>query len=173
MSVIVAKLKWLYQFFGLKSLREAGPDAWLIILMRSTRMLAYGATSLILALFFSALEFSDEYIGLFMTLTLLGDVLLSLSLTLIADGVGRRKVLFGGSCLMVVSGAAFAFFENLYILLAAAVVGVLSATGGDFGPFRAIEESTLSHLTNPKTRPQILSWYITMARFVKHRASPD
>lgn len=163
MSAVIVKLKWLYQFFGLKSLKDTGPDAWLIIMSRCTRMLAYGTNSLILALFFSALKFSDEYIGLFMTLTLLGDLLLSVVLTLVADGIGRRKILFLGSFLMVLSGAAFAIFENFWILLAAAVIGVISATGSDFGPFRAIEESTLSHLTNSKTRPEVLSWYITTA----------
>lgn len=36
-----------------------------------------------------------------MTLTLLGDVLLGTALTLVADRVGRRKILFAGSFLMV------------------------------------------------------------------------
>lgn len=49
------------------------------------------------ALFFAELQFSDFRIGLFMTLTLLGDVFLGVFLTLIADRVGRRKILFGGS----------------------------------------------------------------------------
>ena len=75
-----------------------------------------------------------------MTLTLLGDVLLGGFLTLIADRVGRRKVLIAGSFLMVMSGTVFALVENFWILLVAAVLGVISATGGDFGPFRAIEE---------------------------------
>src|ERR1700712_4643254 len=96
--------KWLYYEFGISSVYDTGKDAWLIILSRSCRMFAYGAISLILALFFSALGFSDTYIGIFMALTLLGDVLLSLLLTLVADKVGRRKVLFLGSCLMVLSG---------------------------------------------------------------------
>jgi len=61
---------------------------------------------------------------------------------------------------MIISGAVFAIFENFWILLAAAVVGVISATGSDFGPFRAIEESMLSHLTTPKTRSDVLSWYV-------------
>ena len=163
MAFVLTKLKWLSQEFGLSSLHSTGRDAYLIILSRCTRMLAYGTNSLILALFFSALNFSDEYIGLFMTLTLLGDVLLSLGLTLVADRVGRRRVLFSGSILMVLSGATFALFENFWILLFAAVVGVISATGSDFGPFRAIEESTLSHLTNPKTRSDVLAWYVTTA----------
>lgn len=98
-----------------------------------------------------------------MTLTLLGDVLLSVVLTAIADRVGRRRVLIGGSIMMVLSGAMFALFENYWILLFAAVVGVVSATGGDFGPFRAIEESILSSLTSPNTRADVLSWYVTVA----------
>ncbi|THZ25492.1 MFS general substrate transporter [Aureobasidium pullulans] len=60
-------------------------------------------------------------------------------------------------------GAIFACFENFWILLFAAVVGVISATGGDFGPFRAIEESTLSTLTTPITRADVLAWYVTTA----------
>lgn len=75
-----------------------------------------------------------------MTLTLLGDVFLGTFLTLIADKFGRRKVLLGGSILMIWSGFAFALFENFWILLFAAIVGVISVTGGDFGPFRSIEE---------------------------------
>ncbi|DAA79146.1 TPA_exp: putative MFS transporter [Trichophyton benhamiae CBS 112371] len=38
------------------------------------------------------------------------------------------------------------------------MVGVISATSGDFGPFRSVEESTISHLTTPATRTDVLSW---------------
>ena len=153
-------IKWLYNEFGIASVYHTGCDAWLVILGRSCRMFAYGANSLIIALFFSSLNFSDFRIGLFMTLTLGGDVLLSLFLTLVADRVGRRRILFLGASLMILSGAVFAVSKNFWILLVAAVVGVISATGGDFGPFRAIEESTLSHLTTPKTRSDVLCWYV-------------
>lgn len=163
MSCPLKPIKWLYNEFGLASVYNTGRDAYLVILSRSCRMFAYAATSLIMALFFSSLHFTDFQIGLFMTLTLVGDVLLSLSLSLVADRIGRRRILLGGSALMILSGSIFAVFENFWILLAAAVVGVLSATGGDFGPFRAIEESTLSHLTSPKTRSDVLSWYITIS----------
>jgi MFS family permease len=161
MAFILEKAKWLFEEFGLASVRDTGLDAWLIILSRCNRMVAYGFNSLIMALFFSSLGFTDFQIGLFMTLTLLGDVLLSVLLTLVADKIGRRKILFAGSFLMVISGTTFAIFENYWILLFAAVVGVISATGGDCGPFRAIEESTLSELTTPKTRSDVLAWYVT------------
>jgi MFS family permease len=126
-------------------------------------MFAFGTNSLLLALFFSALHFTDYQIGLFMTLTLFGDCFLSVGLTQIADRIGRRRVLVGGSVLMVCSGVIFAVFENFWILLFAAVVGVISTMGGDFGPFRTIEESMLSTLTEGSARADVLSWYVTMA----------
>lgn len=160
---MVAFIKYLYHESGISSVYSTGWDAVLIILARCCRMFAYGTNSLLLALFFSELHFSDYQTGIFMTLTLVGDVVLSLFLTLVADKVGRRLILFSGSILMVLSGFTFAIFENFWILLFAAVVGVISVTGGDFGPFRAIEESTLSQLTNPKTRADVLAWYVTTA----------
>lgn len=155
--------KYAYHESGLASLWTTGRDAWLIIFARCCRMVAYGASSLILALFFNELHIADSRIGLFLTLTLIGDVVLSLAISLFADRVGRRRTLQFGSALMMLAGLTFALSENYWVLLPAAVVGVLSATGGDTGPFRAIEESTLSELTVPATRADVLSWYITTA----------
>ncbi|KAL2106062.1 hypothetical protein VUR80DRAFT_7339 [Thermomyces stellatus] len=152
---------WLYNVSGLASLQATGRDAWLIILSRTARMFAFGAISLTMALFFAELGFSDFRIGLFMSLTLLGDVALGVVVTLMADGLGRRRVILAGGLLMALSGLVFAVFESFWVLLPAAVVGVVSAGGSDFGPFRAIEESMLSHITVPDTRAHVLSWYVT------------
>jgi MFS family permease len=152
---------WLYHESGISAVYHAGRDAWLLILSRTCRMFAFKAVTLTIAQFFSELGFSDFRIGLFMSLTLLGDVVLGLVVTLMADGLGRRRVLVAGGFLMAVSGAIFSTFENFWVLLFAAVVGVVSASGSDFGPFRAIEESMLSHITSAKTRADVLAWYIT------------
>ena len=155
MSSILQPLKWFYHEFGIDSIHKTGRNAYLIIAARTCRMFAYGTSALILgmkcddkitelltfvAIFFSSLGFSDHQIGAFMTLTLLGDVLLGTFLTLIADRIGRRNVLLAGSTLMMFSGVVFANIENFWLLLVGAVLGVISATGGDFGPFRSIEE---------------------------------
>jgi MFS family permease len=124
-------------------------------------MFTAGIPSLILALFFASLKFPDSRIGVFMTLTLLGDVMLSLLLTLVADKLGRRRILFMGSVMMAGSGVVFAMSESFWILLIAAVFGIISVTGGDCGPFRAVEESILSGLTDEKTRSDVLAWYVT------------
>ncbi|KAI3328480.1 major facilitator superfamily domain-containing protein [Ustulina deusta] len=160
MSTATKSIRWFYHEFGLASVHATGRNAYLIILARTCRMFAYGTNSLVLAIFFSALGVSDSHIGLFMTLTLVGDVFLGTLLSLVADRIGRRRVLMAGSVLMVTSGVIFAFFENFWILLLGAIVGVISVTGGDFGPFRSIEESILSQLTTPSTRSDVLAWHV-------------
>lgn len=155
--------RWLFSEFGLKTLASSGRDTYIILLLRFLRMFAYGSAALILALYFAALGHSDEKIGLFMTLTLLGDVVISLFLTLVADKLGRRTTLLLGSCLMAGAGAVFALSGNYWVLLIAAILGVISPSGNEIGPFRAIEESTLAHLVEPEGRPDVFAWYVVLA----------
>ena len=146
--------------FGLTTLSNSSRDIYLLLLTRFIRMTAYGSSTLILALFFSALDFSDTQIGLFMSLTLIGDVLISLALTLVADGLGRRRILILGALLMTFSGAVFSVTDNYWALLFAAVVGVISPSGNEIGPFRAVEESTIAQLTEAETRSDVFAWYV-------------
>ncbi|KAI1333526.1 MFS general substrate transporter [Xylariaceae sp. FL0016] len=162
MQAALRAVQWFYHEFGIASIHNTGRNAYLIILARTCRMFAYGTNALILAIFFSALGVSDHQIGLFMTLTLVGDVVLGTFLSLVADRLGRRRVLMAGSTLMILSGVIFALSENFWILLLGAIIGVISITGGDFGPFRSIEESILSQLTTPATRSDVLAWHVSI-----------
>lgn len=111
---------------GLVTLYQARADTQILILQRFVRLFAYGGSTLILASYLSALGNPNTRIGLFMTLTLVGDVFISFLLTLIADGLGRRAILVLGAGLMFISGVVFTFSGNYWVLLAAAIVGVIS-----------------------------------------------
>ncbi|OCL07196.1 MFS general substrate transporter [Glonium stellatum] len=160
---ITRAARWLAQEFGLSTIAAAGQDTHILILARFLRMFAYGSVALVLALYFAALEISDGRIGLFMTLTLLGDVFISLLLTLVADKLGRRRTLLLGSIMMAFSGVIFALAGNYYILLLAAILGVISPSGSEIGPFRAVEESTLAQLVEATKRSDIFAWYVVLA----------
>ncbi|KAI3401923.1 hypothetical protein diail_6483 [Diaporthe ilicicola] len=147
---------------GLLTIAGAPRDVLLIFTTRFLRMAAYGSASLILALFFSSLEVSEARIGLFMTLTLLGDVGLSLALTLVADAAGRRRILLLGCFGMVLAGTMFAISSNYWILLIGAVVGVISVSGNEIGPFRAVEESVLAGLVGEDGRSDVFAWYVVV-----------
>lgn len=84
-----------------------------------------------------------------MTLTLIGDVIISLPLTIVADKLGRRRLLAVGSLLMTASGILFVLTSDFWILLVVSVLGVISPSGKEVGPFKAIEESTIAQLTTP------------------------
>ena len=119
-------LRRVYDEVGLHAIFSSPLDTKVLCLQRVVRFIAYGSTSLVLALFLSSLDVNDERIGLFMTLTLLGDVVISLVLTIIADGIGRRKMLMFGASMMAVSGIVFALSSNYWVLVAASVFGVIS-----------------------------------------------
>ncbi len=119
-------LSKLGEELGVYSILHSSRDTKLLCLQRFTRLFAYGASTLILALYLSSLGSSDARIGLFMTLTLLGDVVISFLLTLVADGLGRRRILVLGAALMIASGVIFAISGNYWILVAASIFGVIS-----------------------------------------------
>ena len=116
---------------GVYSVLSSPRDVKLLYLSRFTRLFAYGGSTLVLALYLASLGNSDVRIGLFMTLTLLGDVVISFLLTLVADGVGRRNILIMGSALMTASGVVFALSRNYWVLVAASVLGVISPRQAD------------------------------------------
>ena len=125
-STPLSLLQRFYVEIGLEALTSSATDTKILCLQRLVRLFAYGGTTLILALYLSSLGVSDTRIGLFMTLTLLGDAVISLVLTVLADGIGRRRMLVLGSLLMSASGLVFAISSDYWTLVAASVLGVIS-----------------------------------------------
>ncbi len=156
-------LRWVTNELGIKTILTSGYDTRLVLTIRFLRMFGYGSTALILALFLAALGHSDAQTGLFMTLTLAGDVAISLLLTLVADSLGRRRILCIGTVLIAISGVVFATTSKYHFLLIAAILGVISPGGNEIGPFRPIEESTLAHLSDLSARSSIFAWYVVLA----------
>ncbi|KAF7548942.1 hypothetical protein G7Z17_g6748 [Cylindrodendrum hubeiense] len=150
---------WLATESGVVVVWTSCRDTKLLCVQRFVRLFAYGASFLILVHFLASLGFSDERIGLFMTLTLLGDTVISFVLTAITDRVGRRRVIAAGALLMVMSGVVFSVSSSYWLLALASIFGVISPSGNEIGPFRAIEESILAQLTDKKHRSDIFAWY--------------
>jgi MFS family permease len=134
-------------------------DIRLLFATRIVRMFSYGLLAVILALYLSATGLSDAEIGLLLTLTLLGDTLISLWITTRADRFGRKKMLLIGAALMIFAGILFAFTRDFYLLLFAATIGVISPSGNEVGPFLAIEQSALAQTLSAEKRTLVFAWY--------------
>ena len=120
-------------------------DAVVAFSTRTLRMFNYGAIAPVFFLFCIELGLSEQSTGGLITAILLGDLLVTLYLTTRADALlGRRLTLVVGAVLKILAGAVFASTSNFYALVAAGIIGVISTSGGECGPFQAIEQAALT-----------------------------
>jgi MFS family permease len=134
-------------------------DGWLLFVTRFVRLFAYGSLSVILVFYLVGLGLTEAQSGLVLTLTLAGDVVVSLLLTTQADRIGRRRMLVIGAILMAAAGVAFASTRNLFFLILGGTIGVISPSGNEVGPFLSIEQAALSHIVPSPARTEVFAWY--------------
>lgn len=156
-----------------KSLSQSNKDIRILWGSVFLRMANYGLTNQVLTLYLKSLNINETKIGLFMTLTLIGDTIISYYLTWNADEkIGRRNVMILGTIMMFFLGIVFGLniqVDNnnnnnnmevhFYILLMAAIFGVISPSGDETEPFKSVEEASIAHLTPHNHRPEIFAFY--------------
>ncbi|KAJ3082713.1 hypothetical protein HDU99_001773 [Rhizoclosmatium hyalinum] len=167
-----------------KDLLALPSDAQSLFVTRAIRLFAYGLVGVILVLFVKELGLSDTSVGSFLTLTLIGDALVSLYVTGNADHMGRRFMLVLGCALMAFAGLAFALLPSFsvfdawlsgtdvakdmagwqgwifyLIVVLIGTVGVISPSGNEVGPFMALEQSVLSNFIPAASRATSFAWY--------------
>jgi MFS family permease len=141
------------------SLRGLDRDGRLLFAMRTLRMFGYGFLAVVLVLYLVAAGLDPLAVGIVLTLTLVGDVVISLWLTTHADKLGRRRVLIAGALLMLAAGIVFASTSWLPFLVIAGAIGVISPTGNEVGPFLAIEQAALTQTVPDVRRTPTFAWY--------------
>ncbi|HEY5580923.1 MAG TPA: MFS transporter, partial [Rhodoferax sp.] len=134
-------------------------DLKILFTTRIVRLFCYGFLSLLLALYLAQVGLTDPQIGLLFSLTLAGDAAVSLWLTTSADRFGRRRTLQIGALLMLGAGLVFILTDNIVFLMAAAIVGVISPSGNEIGPFLSVEQAGLSQIVPNQKRTQVFAWY--------------
>ncbi len=140
-------------------LPTTAPKAFtLLFAARIFRLFAYGFLGLVLVLYLRALGYAEARVGVLLAFTLLGDAAISLTITTRADRLGRRRMLLLGAGLMVFGGAGMAVLDNFWLLLGAAIIGVLSPSGNEIGPFLAIEQACLAEVIRDEDRTRVFAW---------------
>jgi len=140
-------------------------DIFLLFTTRIIRLFCYGFLSVILALYLSETGLTEKQIGLLFTLTLAGDAGISLWLTTSADRLGRKRTLLIGALLMLGAGIVFILTDNVIILMAAAIIGVISPSGNEIGPFLSVEQAGLTQLISNEKRTRVFAWYNMVGSF--------
>lgn len=140
-------------------------QTYLLFTTRIIRLFCYGFLSVVLALYLIEKGLTESQIGLLFTLTLAGDAVISLYLTTSADRFGRKRTLIIGALLMVVAGIVFIVTNNLAILMAAAIIGVISPSGNEIGPFLSVEQAGLTQIISNDRRTKVFAWYNLVGSF--------
>jgi MFS family permease len=145
--------------------QKTSKDTVLLFVTRITRLFAYGFLSVVLALYLAVAGLSEVQIGILLTLTLAGDAAITLWLTTNADRIGRRRMLVAGALLMLLAGIVFLLTRNPILLTLAAIIGVLSPSGNEIGPFLSIEQASLTQLVPDQERTHVFAWYNLVGSF--------
>ena len=140
-------------------------DGRLLFSTRLVRLFAYGFLSVVLALYLAQVGLTTTQIGALFTFTLIGDAGISLWITTSADRIGRKRMLLLGAGLMLFAGIVFTLTGNIILLTVAAIIGVLSPSGNEIGPFLSIEQAALSQIVPDDQRTRTFAWYSLVGSF--------
>jgi MFS family permease len=146
-------------------MKHLSPDGYLLFSTRLVRMFAYGFLSVVLVLYLAKLGLNEGLIGLLLSLALIGDAVISLWMTTNADRFGRRRILIVGAGLMLFAAVLFALTDNVVLLLFAAIVGVISPSGYEVGPFLAVEQAALAQIIPDERHTSVFAWYNLVGSF--------
>jgi MFS family permease len=138
-------------------------DGWLLFATCGVRNFAYGFLSVILGLYLATLGLPPAAIGAIFTAALAGGAAMTFVLSGVADRLGRRRLLVVGAALMALAGAVFATAEAPLLLGVAAVLGTISPSGKEVGPFLSIEQASLPQTTTPERRTSTFAAYNLVA----------
>ncbi|MFY3741070.1 MAG: MFS family permease [Candidatus Nitrosomirales archaeon] len=140
-------------------------DGKLLLAANIARMFGFGFVSIILAIYLKSAGYDALSSGIIITATLVSSSFFTFFASLYADRIGRRKILMLFSGLMVIAGLIFALTTDYYLLLVAALIGLINATGVNFGPFISIEQAILPQTSSDKKRNYTFALYQTTGTF--------
>ncbi|HWZ66600.1 MAG TPA: MFS transporter [Stellaceae bacterium] len=156
----------------------ASSDAIRVLAARAVRAFGDGFVALLLPIYLLELGFSAFTIGVIVCGTLIGTVLLTLWVGMIANRYSRRRLLLAASLLMAATGAGFAVSTAFWPLLVIAIVGTINPTAGDASVFSPVEQTVLTHVVEPRRRTALFTRYsvvgsVAGALGVLAAAAPD
>ena len=134
-------------------------DGLKILAARAVRSFAYGMLSVLLGVYLKERGLSSFEIGAIFSLAIAGGALSTLVASAMADRVGRRTYLLAAGVLMSAAGLAFALADGFPFLAVAALLGTVSPTATEVGPFLSIEQAMLPQTTAVERRTTAFAVY--------------
>ena len=137
--------------------QSSGPT--LIYFAKSVRVYVSGLLSIIIPFYLGTLGYGLYFQGLVLVAILAGNAISNVSVTYLQASLGDRQLLQIFSILMIVSGVILTFSTSLTIIILACVIGNISSTGTEAGPFQSIEAGVLPDLAPAGSAVKVFGRY--------------
>jgi MFS family permease len=141
---------------------DLAADLRRILGVQAVRAFLYGFGAVILGAALADAGASDLAVGVLGAAILAGMAISALTVGLVGDRFGRRRTYMALLTLMGIVGGAFALTERLWILVALALVGVLSTDANENGPLTTLEQAMIGQAP-ADTRLRVFGRYNAVA----------
>ncbi len=137
-----------------------GRDGKLIIAAREMRSFALGSISVFLIIYLDRIGLTLGQAGIFLSSGIAGSGFFAFVSGLIADKVGRRRLLVTFSTMAAIAALALVFINDFLPLVLFAFLGALIAIGGAAGgPTQPIEQASLPNTAPMERRTDLFAVY--------------
>lgn len=135
-------------------------DITLLLSGRALRSLSQGYLGVIVPVYLARLGFSATRVGVVFTAGAVGSIILTASVGLLADRVGRKPLLITLGILTSLAALGFAFTRAFPVLLVAAAMGTIGRGGGAgssgaYGPYYPAEQPLLTEQVSDRARTHV------------------
>jgi MFS family permease len=140
-------------------------DAWLIMVSRGVRTFSQSYLAVLFALYLDLLGFSLVQIGGFLSAGVAGAAFFAFVAGLVAQKLGRRRLLVGFTLMSAVAGLGLYFINAPFPMLALVFLGsVAGDVGGGASPTQPIEQASLPDTAPAERRTDLFALYGIVAR---------
>jgi MFS family permease len=115
---------------------------FLIFLLKSLRVFLFGYMSIILPNYLLVVGFNSFYAGLIITISIIFSSLMNIFTAKYGGDKNIYKILISFSIFIILSGL-FLFSYNKYLIILGSIIGMISTTGTETGPFLSIEQALI------------------------------
>jgi MFS family permease len=136
-------------------------DGKLIILARGLRTFVQGAVSVLLAIYLDGMGFTLVQIGALLSIGIAGSAVLTSVVSLVAERLGRRRLIVFFTTLMGSSLLALILSKSFIVLALFAFFGGLfgGEGAGAGGPIQPLEQASLTETVSQRRRTDLFALY--------------
>jgi len=142
--------------------QDLAPDLRRILSIQAVRAFLYGFGAVILGSTLAARGASTAQVGILGAAILAGMAIGAISVGLMGDRLGRRRTYTGLLGLMGVVGLVYALTDAFWVLVALALLGVMSTDANENGPLTTLEQAMIGQAP-AATRVHVFGRYNAVA----------